>query len=339
MNYKKILSEFKKKTITKHELNSLFRAKSDEELSEIIKVLEGDNLIQPVKASGTNGNRLYPIYLKYRIFEEVNTDILREISLLHVLLQKNGYLIKHPEKYQKYHTEFEHLNRYLFANSDRSIAISRKERSFEIFREEKVLDIKEFTTILLHIGLDKNVLAFYDTPEYCFYDYIPYRKNNMKLLILENKDIWFNLRRMMSEMNSTKLFNTEIDGIIYGCGNSVTKADAFTQYSAFLGISETKYIYWGDIDRAGLNIYCSLLKANPSLEISLFVPAYEKMLELSQNTEIPYSCDKREQMADYTDIYIKFKGIYKELLLQSISENKRIPQEIINFAWLKENMR
>lgn len=43
-------------------------------------------------------------------------------------------------------------------------------------------------------------------------------------------------------------------------------------------------------------------------------------------------------MSDYSDIFSLFSPEYRIILEKSLAENKRIPQEIINYKWLKENM-
>ena len=160
----------------------------------------------------------------------------------------------------------------------------------------------------------------------------------MTLLICENKDIWFNIRRMMFENNTTNIFDTPIDGVVYGCGNKVSGMGALTKYTEFIG-SEVKYLYWGDIDRAGLNIYLSAVRANPNIDIKLFVPAYEEMLRLAQTRNIPDSDDERDRIEDYSQIFGLVDQNLRTIFEQSIQNNKRIPQEIITYAFLKENMR
>ena len=187
--------------------------------------------------------------------------------------------------------------------------------------------------MLERIGITADTLAFYDTPEYCFNDYIPDRKAQMTLLICENKDIWFNIRRMMFENNATNIFDTHIDGVVYGCGNKVSGMDALTSYTEFIG-SEVKYLYWGDIDRAGLNIYLSAVRANPNINIKLFVRAYEEMLRLAQTKNIPDSDDERNRIEDYSQIFGFVDQNLRTLIEQSIQNNKRIPQEIITYAFL-----
>lgn len=334
------LKKYGKKTISKADLESVFAVSSDEELFEIISILSEQQILSPIKSSKTNGNRLYPIYSKYKMSlpQETYETELKEINALHPLLQSNSYLQSNPKEYKKYRFLIRKLDRYLFSRSGKEIAISRKERSFEIFDEEKTLDDKTFSALLERIGIASNVLAFYDTPEYCFNDYIPDRKAQMTLLICENKDIWFNIRRMMFENNATNIFDTHIDGVVYGCGNKVGGMGALTIYTEFIG-SEVKYLYWGDIDREGLNIYLSAVRVNPNIDIKLFVPAYEEMLRLARTKNIPDSNDERNRIENYSQIFDLVEQKLRTLFEQSIQNNKRIPQEIITYAFLKENMR
>ena len=237
MDYLVKLKDFGKKTITKEELEQLYRTTSDEMLFAIVKQLKLEGILQPVRTSKTNGNNRYPIYLKYRILlpEEDYSVELAEISSLHPLLQARGYLQEKPEQYRKYRTLLRKLDAYLFQGTVGRIPVSRKERSFEIFDEEKVLEDRSFCTVLEHLGMNGETLDYYDTPEYYFNDYIPARKPEMTLLICENKDIWFNIRRIMFEDQRFELFGTRFDGVVYGCGNKVSQKDALSTYTRFMG--------------------------------------------------------------------------------------------------------
>lgn len=341
IKYSEKLAQYGKKVITKVQLEKLFSETDDAALFSIVDALQKQELLEPIHSAHTNGNRVYPIYLKYRItLPSESFDIeLEEISKLHPTLQNGGFLQKKPVVYKRYRDAFTMLDRYLFAEKAVRIPISRKERSFEIFGEEKMLDDATFCRILEKLGLDKNRLAFYDTPEYCFNDFIPERKEKMTLLICENKDIWFNIRRRMFEDNASILFNTHIDGVVYGCGNQISQKNALTAYTDFMGGAQVFYLYWGDIDRAGLNIYLSLVKNNPGTDIALFISAYEEMLDLARNTKIPNSTDMRQILGDYEDIYCDISSRNREFLKENILENKRIPQEIISYEYLLQKMR
>ena len=156
----------------------------------------------------------------------------------------------------------------------------------------------------------------------------------MTLLICENKDIWFNIRRRMYEDSANSIFGVRIDGVVYGCGNKVSERGALSEYTRFMDTESVQYLYWGDIDRAGLNIYLSLIKNNPDISVQLFVPAYEEMLNLAEKRNIPDSTDNRERIGDYSCIYQLFTEESKNRLTEYITDNKRIPQEIINYVHL-----
>ena len=334
-----ILQSWKKKTISKSELESLLHTNSDAELCNLVSDAVDKGLLSPVKTSGTNGNRAYPIYLKYRItIAEDYTEALSAILLLHPAIIKSGYLQAKPELYLKYETQFQKLNHYLFQTQTTTF-VSKKERSFAIFDEEKQLDDNSFRGLLERLGLTAEVLRYYDTPEYCFNDYIPERKAQMTLLICENKDIWFNIRRRMYEDSARDIFGVRIDGVVYGSGNKISEHGALSAYTQFMGADSVRYYYWGDIDRAGLNIFMSLVKNNPQLDIQLFTPAYEKMLQLAEMRNIPDSSDHRERNRNYEHIYGCFSEELRHRLSDYIDVNKRIPQEIINYEELLEVMR
>lgn len=339
MNIEDRLKSYKKKTATKSELGSLFGINNHIDLYHAITKAYAAGLLSPVKASGTDGNRMYPIYLKYRITAKNDySETLADISLLHTSLTKNGYLSSKPELYEKYKTQLQMLNKYLFDGKS-NVSVSKKERSFDIFGEEKQLDDSSFRGFLDRLGLTNKELCYYETPEYCFNDYIPERKAEMTLLILENKDIWFNIRRRMYEDGAHEIFGVHIDGAVCGWGNKISEIGALSQYTHFLGAEKIHYLYWGDIDRAGLNIYLSTLKNNPELDFKLFVPAYGEMIRLSENRAIPDSCDGREILGDYDKLYTLFPVDDKNILMRLIADNKRLPQEIINYETLLNVMR
>ena len=303
------LKNWGKKTISNSELAKLLHSGSDAELFRLVSDAVAEGILLPVKTSGTNGNRVYPVYLKYRItIIENYSEALSEISLLHPAITQTGYLQSRPNLYVKYKDPIQKLSSFLF-KAKPSVAISKKERSFDIFDEEKQLEDSSFNSLLVHLGLTPEVLQYYETPEYCFNDYIPVKIDRMTLLICENKDIWFNIRRRMFEDRANRIFDVHIDGVVYGCGNRVSEAGSISAYTRFLGADCVRYLYWGDIDRAGLNIYLSLLKNNSELDIRFFVPAYEEMLRLSKSHNIPDSVDNRERIGDYSIIYNLFSVV------------------------------
>ena len=333
------LSEYGKKSIALEDLAALLKVNMTDTsgLYDLITALNMKGFLEPIKSSGTNGNIKYPLHKKYRIILEDDTSsALERIGFLHPMLLKSGYLSSHPKEYERSKFVIDKLNSYLFSD-ELGEAVSRKERSFEIFGCEKVLDDNTVKTLLRNLQITESELCFYDTPEYCFHDYIPERKDSLTLLICENKDIWFNIRRCMFENNYRSLFGVKIDGVVYGNGNKVSqKKGALVEYIKFMGNPSVKFLYWGDIDREGFDIYRRTRKVNASLDIELFVQGYRKMIERARNIEIEDSNSSKKDGMSFEDLIVDFSPEERVFLADIFEQNKLIPQEIISYTFLSE---
>ena len=329
------LQDFPRKRITLEELSRL--CSDSEQLNEQIKELTNQGVLVPIKSSGTNGNQKNPLFMRYTICIENTIQVSPdEINALHPRLSANGYLLRNRMQFVNNRAFLCRLTEWL-TNQKGNDMMSRRERSFAIFGEEKELD--NHLRLLEAIGITGDMLRYYETPEQCFSDYIPVRKSTMTLLICENKDIWFNIRRLMYESQANTLFDTQIDGVIFGQGNDITGKDKFRSYAAYLGADTIRFLYCGDIDRAGFDIFLRLCKAAEELHIELFLPAYKKMLELSRNIQLPDSEDKRCIIPEMSRILLKFLVDEQEQITEIMHNNKRLPQEILSYPVLADNMR
>ena len=334
------LSENGKKNIALEDLAALLKVSMGDTsgLYDLITELNVKGFLDPVKSSGTNGNIKYPLHKKYRITleDDISSAIVENIGFLHPTLLKSGYLSSHPKEYERNKFVIDKLNSYLFSR-ELGEPVSRKERSFEIFGREKVLDDNAVKTLLRNLQITESELCFYDTPEYCFHDYIPERKDSLVLLICENKDIWFNIRRCMFENNYRSLFGVKIDGVVYGNGNKVSqKKGALVEYIKFMGNPSVKFLYWGDIDREGFDIYRRTREVNASLDIGLFVPGYSKMIERARNIEIEGSNSSKKDGMSFDDLIVDFSPEERVFLATIFEQNKLIPQGIISYTFLSE---
>ena len=340
MDIKNRLLSFGKKNIVLEDLAILLKVDmaDTKALFDMVSGLVNDVMLEPVRNSGQNGNYKYPLFKKYRILvkEELPPDTEKKISQLHPALRKSGYLSMHHQEYLKHKEVIDCLNAFFFSNKVGE-RISRKERSFEIFGREKVLDDLDVKSLLRRLKISKHDLGFYDTPEYCFHDYIPERKNELILLICENKDIWFNIRRCMFEDHFKTLFGVSIDGVVYGNGNKVSnKAGALVEYVRFMGNPKVKFLYWGDIDREGFDIFRRTREVNDSLSIELFVPGYRKMIERAQNISLEDSPSSKKEGVSFEILFEGFSAEEQTFLNRVLEMNKLIPQEIIPYTVLSE---
>lgn len=331
----KELQNFKRKTITLEELNQI--CQKSEQLTEQITELTAQDILVPMNKRITNGNQKTPLYMRYKICIEKSEQIASDdICALHPRLSANGYLLRNRVQFVNNKDFLYRLSEWMTHNKDSSY-MSRRERSFLIFGEEKELD--NHLKLLECMGISGDMLGYYETPEQCFSDYIPLRKPTMTLLICENKDIWFNIRRLMYESRTCSLFGTQIDGVIFGQGNDITGKGKFRSYAQYLGADNVSFLYCGDIDRAGFDIFLRLCQAAEELNIELFIPAYQKMLELSRNIYLPDSEDGRNIMPEMSEILSLFTDDEREHITQILMNNKRLPQEILSYPVLADNMR
>lgn len=340
MDIRAKLQRFGRRTILLEELASVLNTVLSDvkSLHDEVQELCEQRVIEPVKNSGKNGNISYPLYKKYRILikEEADKGAIDEIKRLHPLLLRSGYLSANPMEFQRNRVVIEGLSAFLFVDKD-EIFVSRKERSFEIFGHEKTLDDSKVKALLRKLQITESELRFYDTPEYCFHDYIPVRKEHMMLLICENKDIWFNIRKRMFEDGVKGLFGIPIDGVVYGEGNKVSdRTGALEEYVKFMGEPDVKFLYWGDIDREGFDIFRRTKDANDRLDISLFVPGYKKMIERAKNIELEDSPSSKKQSMRFDDLINEFSDDERNFLTDIFDNNKLIPQEIISYKYLEE---
>ena len=122
----------------------------DEFYSEVMKCVKSGAL-SAVNASHTNG-RSRPLFKKYRITIIKQTqDFQEKIRFLHPSLLKNGWLLSHMEKYTKWQQELMALNNFFGKFNLFVTSISKKERSYQIFGEEKRLEDREFSALFHRI--------------------------------------------------------------------------------------------------------------------------------------------------------------------------------------------
>jgi hypothetical protein len=342
LKIEKFLMEHENKTITEKELKEAIGGNYDE-IAATVKQLVANNLLGPVKASGTNG-RKPPLYNKYRIVkpEEDYSGAIEKIKLLHPWFDHQAYFNK-PQLYLKYEKDIDGLSSYLWSHIEElETPMSINERSLRIWGREKLL--KENFTLLNSIlkFKDRNIneLNFYETTE-PFFEYIYRKCHEMNVLIVENKDTWYTLRKVMGRMNRNVLLGREYHVLLYGEGRKITRRRGrLEEYNnEMLAGSSNTYYYFGDLDYEGISIYLDLVKGNENIKIQLCSELYELMVHESDKIELPVSNDKRDKDVD---MGMFISGLFPETGLKIkkiLGEGRYIPQEIINYKIFTELMK
>lgn len=339
MDIKKKLKSYKNKTIVTDDIHKMTGYIEYEAFVYLINELINNEDLEPVKASGLNG-RVPPLFNKYRKIKEKKdyTNALEEIKKLHPKFEHNRYL-NNPKEYIKYRDEILALSKFLWIKGEElKKSMSLNERSLQIWGKEKL--IKETSTvqsIFNYNHWDMSMLNYFETPE-PFFDYTYSNKKDMNILIVENKDTWFSLRKIMREEELNYLFR-KINIILYGEGKKIIrKRGRLEEYNGMLKGSINRYFYFGDLDYEGIDIFQILKKYNKNLEINLFVELYSWMLRESKNVKLP-NTKKGQKKINIDEFLCCFDEDDEKMILNILENGLYIPQEILNYQLLKTKMK
>jgi hypothetical protein len=335
--YEKLLEQ-KNKTFTIEELKLLSKIDDYEKFAEEINGLTEENKLAPIKASGTNGRKINRLYNKYKLAYKPKeyAETFEEIKLLSSEFNHQAYLDK-PEEYLKCREEIRALDEFLKTKRyEVDVPASINERSFQIWGKEKLLKEKSIIQRIFSFNnLDLKMLNYYETPE-PFFEYIHSYDMEMKILIIENKDTWYTMRKLMSE----KYFKESVNNynvLLYGEGKKVIRNNDMLSYydKEILKNSKNRYFYFGDLDYEGIGIFTSLKKLYPELDIVLDVKFYELMLDICHEDRLPVT--KEGQQETELGGFIEYFGDgYQEKIKSILKRGRYIPQEIINYKVFSE---
>jgi hypothetical protein len=335
--YEKLLEQ-RNKTFPVEELKLLSKVNDYNKFAEIICSLVAENKLAPVKASGTNGKKTNTLYNKYKLLlpQEDYSDIIEEIKLLSSEFNHQAYLDK-PKEFVKYRIEIKALDEFFKKRKNElQVPVSINERSFQIWGREKLLkDENVIQRIFAFNNLALEMLNFYETPE-PFFEYIHNYEHHMDILIIENKDTWYSMRKFMKDKNGFKFVNN-YNALLYGEGKKVIRNNNMLSYydrEIMKGCSNT-YHYFGDLDYEGIGIFLNLKKLYPDLNIALEVKFYELMLNICEPGKLPYTKDGQVEF-DISDFLEEFDSEHQAKIIDILGSGRYIPQEIINYKVLNE---
>lgn len=307
-----------------------FNIVSYEELKIVVDEMIGNNIIKPIKSKGMTS--FFPkVYCEYRKVVEKRdyTELKNEIIKLNPRLNISRYL-NSPELYEELQEQILKLSNFLWNNKESlNNEMSVKERSFEIWGDEKFLESKEGKCILTFNKIDTEYLNFYYAPEPFFCHEIKKKKRDSVILIIENKDTWYSIGKALNLSENKKLFNIEINFLIYGEGNKATRKNALIDFINIIADLTSKIYYVGDIDIAGVNMLYSCINNN-EINIKPFMPLYNCMVNVADVNKMKKTDDNRGM--DFNKEFLSlFNENEKVKVREILDNNKRIPQEILNY--------
>ena len=300
--------------------------------THIMQQMEREELM-PMKNAKSNGRKPALPLSFWKIEEEPDyTEVYEELKYQYHPLINTSYYREHPEQYEADREKLQLLSSYL---KDRSELLNTKEtmneRSFEIFHREKFFQKEGGLEFCKKIAITPEMLAFYRTSEPLSY-YAHSKKAPQNILIIENKDTFFDIRRYRNA-GGNEILGKKFDTVIYGAGKGIWKT--FVDYvngAEQYFLEKNALFYFGDLDYEGILIYEHLLELYPDQTINIFKEAYEAMLDKALKIGSSGLPDRKEKQN--TNIGTVFLDTFDEMRKKQIHEilgaGKYIPQEILN---------
>lgn len=299
----------------------------------VIKKLCDEEVIEPTKSSNSNG--MNPsLKCKYKISKVYsdNKEVVLELMRLNSKISIDKFYLMNPKSYIKDRKVIEVINEFL--NNPSNFTLTIHERSWQMFGDEKFLrhpgKKSQGEIILGNLGL-----TFEDLN--CQHAYEPFiyfkksefsEKESRRLLVIENKDTFWSFQNIIFEQNNT----LDIDMLIFGEGNKIVSSFQYAEKLEVNGSDDV--LYFGDIDREGLNIFNRFRLKYGNYNIKYFVEMYEYLLD-SINDSAPDAKNKQVLNNDAVEIFIEsMDNKYSRQIQEIIFNNKYIPQEVMNYEVL-----
>lgn len=321
------------KKITLEALLERHKTESYEAQCRYIKKLTDARKIKPVKSSKTNGKRP-ALYQKYWLLEEQKDYRLLEEELKYHIVPSLSvdYYLTHLAAYETDRPWVLCLNNYLKERGGNlAPSISVNERSFEIWGDEKFLARGRGSQILKRCGLPLSFFHVYRTTEPLAY-YSHTKKTPQNLLIIENKDTFYSMRRHMSAGNE-ELLGEKIGTLIYGAGKGIFRAfeDFGLCVEPYMTKEENVLYYFGDLDYEGIGIYENLAAHFlEQWEMVPFVGGYMAMLKKAARMErLPRMKEGQNKNMDGR-FFSYFSRDCQQAMREILERGCYIPQEILN---------
>lgn len=210
---------------------------------------------------------------------ESETALREQIVQLDPRLWMNGWLLSHPGAFTLYERELRGIDAAL-QEGELPGDLTRRQLAYKMGGNEKFFEYgADGHKLLRAMGAD-DLIGHRLVPKADMLYHVPRRRKSMKILVTENLDPWLDVRDLMYEGGRSLILGERVHGVVLGGGNPVIENNRLSGLLETLGAETIEVLYWGDIDRAGLNL---LQRLQAMLEgrykVTPFMPAYRLMLE------------------------------------------------------------
>jgi len=325
-----------RKKVSLQEIKLLYGIDEYEDLLSTVLGLIRDEVLKPVRSGGTNG-KTPALFLFYKVAlpEEDSSELINELKYELSTRLDTSFYLKNVKRYREDRGHVLMLSSYLMSSQEKlRNRISLNERSFEIWGREKFLGAEGGMRIVRNLGLKEEDLNFYSTTVPLAY-YSHSKETPQNVLILENKDTFYSMRKHLLEGGST-IFGTGIGTLVYGGGKNIYRSfeDFDVCVEPYITDSSNTILYLGDIDYEGIIIYESLKRSfEKKYSIKLFTEGYKAMLDKHALTGMRLPATKEKQNRNISGEFLEeFGKSCREAISAVLGADEYIPQEILNIG-------
>lgn len=265
---------------------------------------------------------------------ESETALREQIVQLDPRLWMNGWLLSHPGAFTLYERELRGIDAAL-QEGELPGDLTRRQLAYKMGGNEKFFEYGvDGHRLLRAMGAD-DLIGHRLVPKADMLYHVPRRRKSMKILVTENLDPWLDVRDLMYEDGRSLILGERVHGVVLGGGNPVIENNRLSGLLETLGAETIEVLYWGDIDRAGLNL---LQRLQAMLEgrykVTPFMPAYRLMLERAMERYPDPDQNERttQENVEVQDFSSMLEGLSDEqaaYFSSIIQKCGLIPQEIL----------
>ena len=210
---------------------------------------------------------------------EAEAELRQRIVALDQRFWMNGWLLSHPGAFAMYEKELTALNDFL-ANGTLVGELTRRQLAYQMGGDEKFFEYGSDGFKLLRAMGVEDLIRHRPMPKADLLYHAPRRRKHMRVLVTENLDPWLDVRDLMYEDGRSQILGERIHAVVLGGGMPVLETNRLHLLLDTLGADSYEVLYWGDIDRAGFDIFLKLQALlEGKFEVKPFVPAYQLMCD------------------------------------------------------------
>ena len=210
---------------------------------------------------------------------QAEADLRARIVQLDQRFWMNGWLLSHPGAFELYEKELLALNEFLVSGTVIG-DITRRQLAYQMGGDEKFFEYgSDGFRLLRSMGVE-DLIRHRPLPKPDLLYHAPRRRKHMRVLVTENLDPWLDVRDLMYEEGVSQILGERIHAVVLGGGMPVLEPNRLHLLLDTLGADSYDVLYWGDIDRAGLDILLKLQALlDGKFEVKPFTPAYQLMCD------------------------------------------------------------